>query len=277
MTGPYEKMPRGDLTNLVPALKKFFAAAGCMAINIVGNLFFGFNMYYCGDPEFLSYKTIWHRIAYFWCAMTIQRFMYYSPWCLSDAAMISCGLAYNGTDNGTHKWDRIYNISIYDLEIGSSSCISMMAYWNHTVHLWLKRHVQERAVQPGKKAGIRETLITFSISAMWHGLYPFYYIMFFFCALIVELSKEVFRSRALFASLPPTVRHILANQLTMLFLNYLGTSFSMLTFERGYIFGRATHFFGFIGIFLGVFLWKALGITKMAQAGQKKEKAVKQD
>lgn len=100
---------------------------------------------------------------------------------------------------------------------------------------------------------------------MWHGLYPFYYIMFFFCALIVELSKEVYRSRALFSFLPPIASHIIAHCCTMFLLNYLGTAFNMLTFERGYIFGQGTYFIPFIIIFVTLFMWKALGISKMAQ------------
>ena len=65
-----------------------------------------------GTQEYLNYKTFLHRFLYYNFAMTGQRFMYYSPWCLSDSAMIACGLAYNGTENGKHIWDRIYNISI---------------------------------------------------------------------------------------------------------------------------------------------------------------------
>jgi len=140
----------------------------------------------------------------------------------------------------------------------------MMAFWNHTVHQWLKRGVQDRLLEPGQKAGPKETIIVFTVSAVWHGLYPFYYIMFFFCALIVELSKEIFRSRALFDFMSPTTSHIVCNFLTMLALNYLGTAFTMLSFERGYNFLRATYFYMFIIIFVGLFFWKALGITKMA-------------
>lgn len=89
--------------------------------------------------------------------------------------------------------------------------------------------------------------------------------MFFFCALIVELSKEVYRSRALFSFLPPIASHIIAHCCTMFLLNYLGTAFNMLTFERGYIFGQGTYFIPFIIIFVTLFMWKALGISKMAQ------------
>lgn len=58
--------------------------------------------------------------------------------------------------------------------------------------------------------------------------------------------------------------HIVGNVLTLLALNYLGTAFTMLSFERGYNFLKATYFYMFILIFLTLFLWKTLGITKMA-------------
>lgn len=206
--------------------------------------------------------------------------MYYSPWLLSDAAMISCGLAYEGKkEDGTVGWKRICNINIIDLEIRSSSCIQMMAHWNHTVHLWLKRHVQERLLAKGQRPTLRETMIVFTVSAMWHGLYPFYYVMFFFCGLIVELSKEVYRSRYFFAFLPGPVAHILGNQMTLIVLDYMGTSFNLLTFEKGFSFARATNFFGFAVVITVFTLWKVLGISKMAakaqaqaQAKQKTEK-----
>lgn len=151
----------------------------------------------------------------------------------------------------------------------------MMAHWNHTVHLWLVRGVQERLLKPGQKPTLYETFVTFTVSAVWHGLYPFYYVMFFFCALLVELSKEVYRSRALFSFLPPGVGHALANVLTLLVLNYCGTSLTCLTFEKGYIFLKATWFSPYSVLFLTLLVWKTLGITKMAQQTQKK--TVKQE
>lgn len=202
-SGRYKNVPRGDLSTLVPALIRMVHGLICLGIYLGVMIGLNIDIYWAGSKEFVTYKTFFHRVGFSWIAMTAQRFMYYSPWCFSDAAMIACGLSYNGTETGKHRWDYIVNIYILDLEIYSSSCIQMMALWNHTVHQWLKRGVQDRVIAPGKKAGLRETMITFTVSAIWHGLYPFYYIMFFFCALIVELSKEIFRSRALFAFMPP--------------------------------------------------------------------------
>ena len=42
-----------------------------------------------------------------------------------------------------------------------------------------------RLIQPGKKVGFKENITTFMVSAMWHGFYPFYYIMFALCSVFV--------------------------------------------------------------------------------------------
>lgn len=102
----------------------------------------------------------------------------------------------------------------------------------------------------------------FGVSAFWHGFYPFYYFMFFQCACIVELSKDIYRARALFSWVPyPAVT---SNFLTMLALNYLGTSFNALTFERGFNFGAATYYYIYILLPLLLFLSKTLNLVGMA-------------
>ena len=78
------------------------------------------------------------------------------------------------------------------------------------VHLWLKNYVFVRTLVPGQKPGLYNNLATFICSAFWHGFYPFYYVMFFFCALLGELCKDVYRSRVFFRSIPPTLRTIIA-------------------------------------------------------------------
>ena len=70
------------------------------------------------------------------------------------------------------------------------------------IHLWLKCYVYERVLTKGKKPGLKESLPVFIISAFWHGFYPFYYVMFFFCAFFIELSKEIYRSRIFFRFIP---------------------------------------------------------------------------
>jgi hypothetical protein len=59
--------------------------------------------------------------------MSGQRYLYYTPWCMSDAASIACGLSYNGEDKETKepKFDRIVNIYVYNVECGTSPNMMM--------------------------------------------------------------------------------------------------------------------------------------------------------
>jgi lysophospholipid acyltransferase len=139
-----------------------------------------------------------------------MRLFYYSGWCITDGAMIASGLAYAGKDkNGEEKFDHIYGINIYEVEFGLSAQI-MMQHWNHQIHLWLKHYVYNRTLVKGQKPGLMNNMAVFICSAFWHGFYPFYYVMFFFCALLGELSKDIYRSRVFFRWIPYPLNSFLA-------------------------------------------------------------------
>ena len=157
-------------------------------------------------------------------AMTGQRYGYYSPFAFSDAAITACGLSYNGADPTKHQWDRVVCIYIWALET-SASTAEILKLWNHQVHQWLKHYVQARVVTPGVKPGMKENMSVFAVSAFWHGFYPFYYVMFFFAAINLELCKDIYKSRILFRWIPPMARHVIANFLTIGSMNYFAISF----------------------------------------------------
>jgi len=94
--------------------------------------------------------------------------------------------------------------------------------WNHTVHNWLKNHVQERI----EVKGTAKTVIVMMVSAFWHGFYPMYYISFLLTGMFVELSKDVYRSRALFSFMTGLQKRIVGNLLTMLILNHIVVLFN---------------------------------------------------
>jgi lysophospholipid acyltransferase len=129
------------------------------------------------------------------------------------------------------------------------SPVELMKCWNHQTHLWLKHYVMTRLISKGQRPGAKETIITFLVSAMWHGFYPFYYFMFFFCGCFIELIKDLFKAKNLFKGLlPHAVMDLLQRALIMIYMNYMGISFSMLTFERGNNFGKGTYYFVYASI-----------------------------
>jgi hypothetical protein len=87
--------------------------------------------------------------------------------------------------------------------------------------------------------------------------------MFFYCGLVVELAKEIYRSRILFSWVPEgeTVALILC-QIT---LNFLGVSFNSLTFTRGYNFSKGVSHFVWILIPIVLAIFKFGGLAKKAK------------
>ena len=57
-----------------------------------------------------------------------------------------------------------------------------LAFWNRTVHLWLKYNLFTRTInidmKPFKNNMGLASLLTFLVSAIWHGYYPTYYFTF---------------------------------------------------------------------------------------------------
>lgn len=73
---------------------------------------------FCGTPEYASYSFP-YKVAYYYIAMTSQRFLYYAGWCITDGAIIASGLGYEGKDpkSGKESFDRIYSIKISNVEL----------------------------------------------------------------------------------------------------------------------------------------------------------------
>ena len=123
---------------------------------------------------------------------------------------------------------------------------------------------------------MKENMSVFAVSAFWHGFYPFYYVMFFFAAINLELCKDIYKSRILFRWIPPLARHVIANFLTIGSMNYFAISFCQLTFERGGNFARNTYYSVFLAMIVGLFITRTTGLVKIAQRMEKKELEKKQ-
>jgi len=133
------------------------------------------------------------------------------------------------------------------------------------VHLWLKFYVQGRLVESGKRATFLESLATFIVSAFWHGLYPSYYIMFFFAAILSEVNKDIFKAQVLFYKyIPVSLRPFVAHFASIFQMNYLGVVFTALTWSNTVFFIKATY--GIPWILLIVALGYSRGTNMVGRA-----------
>ncbi|XP_072221296.1 lysophospholipid acyltransferase 2 isoform X3 [Leuresthes tenuis] len=124
------------------------------------------------DDDFVKSTPFYLQVIYLYLAMLALRPKYYFIWTLADAINNAAGFGFNGYNkDGSPRWDLISNLRILDIEFATSFKL-FLDNWNIQTALWLKRVCYERCP-------INPTAATFLLSAMWHGVYPGYYLTFF--------------------------------------------------------------------------------------------------
>lgn len=81
------------------------------------------------------------------------------------------------------------------------------ASWNISIHNWLKNYVFLRVFRKTDKAvSFTPILMTFFVSAVWHGFYPGYFVFFIAAALYDYMFKIAGRIYLLFLWIPRPIR-----------------------------------------------------------------------
>lgn len=70
LKGHYSNMPQGTIVNMAAILNKLQCALFCILIFVFGNLA-GFNLQFCGEPEYLTYGSWFSRVGYYHVSMTV--------------------------------------------------------------------------------------------------------------------------------------------------------------------------------------------------------------
>jgi hypothetical protein len=88
--------------------------------------------------------------------------------------------------------NRCDNINIVEYE-KSDNMKDLLENWNISTNKWLKYYVYLRLSKPGERPTFIALFATFLTSAVWHGLYPGYYLTFISGALLNPVSKALHR------------------------------------------------------------------------------------
>lgn len=211
--------------------------------------------------------------------MQIKKYFYYGPFLFTTGAFQAIGLGYYGEKNGQPRWDRVIGVIWYECE-AAHSVATMFRVWNHQVHLWLKFYILAR-IQKGPRPSTFESMFTFVVSGFWHGFYPSYYLMFFTAALLQEVTKDVYKSWALFHQIIPsaTFRFVLAWILSNLCMNHNGVLFGALTMEKSLFFLNHTYWYQLVGctvLLIGMRAGNLVGISKKIEKKLEAGKAKKE-
>ncbi|KAM5317241.1 lysophospholipid acyltransferase 2 isoform 3-T3 [Glossophaga mutica] len=138
------------------------------------------------DEDFQASASWPTKVVYLYVSLLAARPKYYFAWTLADAINNAAGFGFRGYDeNGEARWDLISNLRIQQIEM-STSFKMFLDNWNIQTALWLKRVCYERAT-------LSPTIQTFVLSAIWHGVYPGYYLTFL-TGVLMTLAARAMRS-----------------------------------------------------------------------------------
>lgn len=179
------------------------------------------------DEDFIENTSIPYKIWYAMMATTCTRFKYYHAWLLADAICNNSGLGFTGYDkDGNANWDLISNINVLGFEF-ATNMRDAINNWNCGTNRWLRTIVYERVP---KKYG---TILTFALSAVWHGFYPGYYLTFATGALMVtsaRMARRMFRYRFQQTRMTRMFYDILTCLTTRIIMGYATFPFVLLEF-----------------------------------------------
>ncbi|XP_025092259.1 membrane-bound O-acyltransferase domain-containing protein 2-like isoform X2 [Pomacea canaliculata] len=139
------------------------------------------------DPAFVARHNIFYRMLHAYLSLLGERAKYYVGWTLAEAVNNAAGFGFAGFDqNGKPRWDLLTNLHIKHVEM-ATSFKTYIDNWNLRTVVWLRFVCYDRAPW-------NPTLLTFTLSAVWHGLWPGYYFMFLSSAVFTVAARKVRRN-----------------------------------------------------------------------------------
>lgn len=136
------------------------------------------------NPQEVYAMSHWSRYIYGCIALAGDRMKYYFVWKMAEGASLLAGFGFQGYDD-TGKvigWKGVENIDIIAFETGANIA-TMSRAWNKRTQGWLERYTYQRSG--------RNLVLTYFISAIWHGLYPGFFFFFMSIPLLTNCERLI--------------------------------------------------------------------------------------
>ncbi|XP_046423142.1 lysophospholipid acyltransferase 6 isoform X3 [Neodiprion fabricii] len=160
--------------------------ASCICAVIFVSFIPSFPIQKIKEDDFIENTTLGYKVGFLMVSTMLVRFKYYHAWLFADAICNNSGLGFNGYNvDGTARWDLISNVNVLKFETALSLRDSI-EQWNKGTNRWLRMIVYERIKT-------HSTILTYALSALWHGFYPGYYLTFAGGALFTFAARSIRR------------------------------------------------------------------------------------
>ena len=178
------KEGEGEPSSLLPALSRLGVGVVCLGGHLVlGGKFPLSNAY---NPSWVKeHADHALRFGYLLVALFAERLKYYFAWKVAEGASVLGGFGFQGYDAKSGEvvgWRGVENIEILSFET-AANVQTLSRSWNKRTQGWLERYTYLRSG--------RSLLVTYFISAFWHGLYPGFFVFFMSVPLLTNVERLV--------------------------------------------------------------------------------------
>mmetsp|Transcript_4371 Transcript_4371/g.3922 ORF Transcript_4371/g.3922 Transcript_4371/m.3922 type:complete len:526 (-) Transcript_4371:58-1635(-) len=167
-------------SSVLPALYTLFIGVLCLVGHLTVSGKYPLSKIY--DPELVDGTGHVARYIYTWIALFGERLKYYFAWKVAEGASILAGFGFEGYDSSNRPkgWSAVENISILGFETAPNTQI-LSRSWNKRTQGWLERYTYLRTN--------KSLVATYFISAIWHGLYPGFFLFFMSIPVLTEIER----------------------------------------------------------------------------------------
>ncbi|GMF13176.1 unnamed protein product [Phytophthora lilii] len=250
---------RGVRRNVSPAraaMSKLLLGLGLMAVLVRFGALADLREILSDENQSMLMK--WGRL---FVALFLTRAKYYVAWKLAEGATVLTATGFEGFDeqNNPKGWGGVSNVDILGFELGAN-VREISRAWNKGTQNWLERYVYTRTGN--------SLLATYSVSALWHGFYPGYYLFFLTVPLATAVNRLARRHvRPYVVGSPIKPLYDLVGMLcTAMVVNYLAVSFVVLSWEEAVAGFRSMRFAGHVGLVVCYLLLTFVPIKKSADS-----------
>ncbi|XP_048453325.1 lysophospholipid acyltransferase 2-like isoform X1 [Rhincodon typus] len=227
---------KSEPSPVVPVLCKLLVCGIALSFHLTVTK--AFPVEYNIDETFVTTASLISRVLYLYFSLLAARPKYYFAWNLADAINNAAGFGFNGYDEkGNARWDLISNLNIVNIEFATSFKM-FIDNWNIQTALWFKRVCYDRCLY-------YPTAATFVLSAMWHGVYPGYYMTFLTgipMTLAARAIRNNFRSYFLKSPAVKLLYDVITWIATMIAISYTVVPFVLLSVESSLKFYRSWYY-----------------------------------
>ena len=108
-------------------------------------------------------------------------------WLLAEAGCVGLGISYDCDTNGTYDWSGAKCVDLYKFET-ATSVQDLISSMNMSVNKWLLHYIYKRFKSINAPA--LSHLISILFIAIWHGLFPAYFLAFTFQVPFLKFEKS---------------------------------------------------------------------------------------